>query len=261
MTSSYAPRKRSATSSVPSHETDTITIPLELDLKELPSTWYSLTPQQQSDLWDWCPPCRPIVNALYWMRHHTKTRDEQDSQHPHKPFPDYPYLDVIHKMWEKEPFLFIEKSRTMLISWWSAAETVHYVMTHQPAKAIFWAQDQDRAVTLLDYAWVLYEQQDDFLKGIYPLTRPRIRQSFDKMEFAGGGSLLALPGKDPSKIRGEHPSIVIMDECCFIENGGEAFDVAISSRVPRVLCVSSAAPSWFRRITKPATPESLEPYL
>jgi hypothetical protein len=164
-------------------------------------------------------------------------------------------------MWMKEPFLFVEKSRTMLISWWSAAETLHYVMTHQPAKCLYWAQDLDRAITLLNYAWTLYEQQDEFIKRMYPLTRPRIRQSFDKMELAGGGVLLALPGKDPSKIRGEHPTIVVMDEAAFIQEGAEAFDVAVSSRVPRMLVVSSAAPGWFRRLTKPALPIPIDEYL
>jgi hypothetical protein len=53
-----------------------------------------------------------------------------------------------------------------------------------------------------------------------------------------------------------------MDEACFIENGGEAFDVAVSSRVAergKVLVISSAAPSWFRRMTKPAVPVGLWP--
>jgi hypothetical protein len=36
-----------------------------------------------------------------------------------------------------------------MVSWWSAAETLHYCMTHQPAKVIYWAQDEDRALTIL----------------------------------------------------------------------------------------------------------------
>jgi hypothetical protein len=74
------------------------------------------------------------------------------------------------------PFLFVEKSRTMMASWWAAAETLHYVMTHQPSKGIFWAQDEDRSIALLNYAWTLYDQQEPILKDIYPLSRPRARQ-------------------------------------------------------------------------------------
>jgi hypothetical protein len=134
---------------------------------------------------------------------------------------------------------------------------LHYVMTHQPSKGIFWAQDEDRSIALLNYAWALYDQQEPSLKDIYPLSRPRDRQSFKNLELAEEGLLVALPGKDPNKIRSEHPTVLVIDEACFIENGGEAFDVALASRVPRVLVISSAAPSWFRRMTKGAVPESI----
>jgi hypothetical protein len=134
-------------------------------------------------------------------------------------------------------------------------------MTHQPSTTIYWAQDQDRAIALLDYAKVLYEQQDAVLKNIFPLARPLDRQGFDRLELKDGGIFIALPGKDPDKIRSLHPSQLLIDEACFIDNGGEAFDVAISSRVPKVLVISSAAPSWFRRMTKDARPIQLEKYL
>lgn len=195
------------------------------------------------------------------MHQWTKTRDDQDQEQPFKPFPQRPCFDVIHKVWLKEPFLFLEKSRTMMASWWAAAETLHYVMTHQPAKGIFWAIDEDRSLTLLDYAWTLYLQQDEGLKRIFPMERPRDRQSYKQLELKEGGLLVALPGKDPDKIRSEHPTVLVMDEAAFIENGAEAFDIAISSRVLRVLVISSAAPGWFRRLTKDARPISLERYL
>jgi hypothetical protein len=195
------------------------------------------------------------------MRQHTKTRDDQDPIQSYKRFPKRDYLRALHKIWIAEPFLFIEKSRTMMCSWWGAAETLHYGMTHQPSTTIYWAQDQDRAIALLDYAKVLYEQQDSILKQIFPLTRPLNRQGFDRLELEDGGIFIALPGKDPDKIRSLHPSQLLVDEACFIDNGGEAFDVAISSRVPKVLVISSAAPSWFRRISKDALPIPLESYL
>jgi hypothetical protein len=48
-----------------------------------------------------------------------------------------------------------------------------------------------------------------------------------------------------------------VDEACFIENHGEAFDIALASRVPKVLLVSTASPSWLRRLTKHAVSEPL----
>jgi len=145
----------------------------------------------------------------------------------------------------------------MITSWWAAAETLHHVMTHQPSKAILWAVDERRAVVLRDYCWVLWEQQRQELKDLYPVLRPRKNQSYDKLELAGGGSIIALPGKDPDVIRSSHPSILVLDEACFMERGGEAFDIALASRVPKILLVSTATPSWLRRLTKNAVPEPL----
>jgi hypothetical protein len=191
----------------------------------------------------------------------TKTRDDQDQLNPYKPFPKREYIEALHKVWLAERFMFVEKSRTMMCSWWGTAETLHFGMTHQPSTTIYWAQDQDRAIALLDYAKVLYAQQNDVLKQIFPLVRPLDRQGFDRLELKDGGMFIALPGKDPDKVRSLHPSQLLVDEACFIDDGGEAFDVAISSRVPKVLVISSAAPSWFRRMTKDARPISLETYL
>jgi hypothetical protein len=197
------------------------------------------------------------MDSLYWMQHATRTRDDQDPIRPYKRFPDREYFKALHALDMREAFLFVEKSRTMMASWWAIAEDLHYVMTHQPATAILWAQDERRSVNLRDYAWVLYEQMHPTLKEAFPLLRPKERQAFNQLELSRGGKLIALPGKDPDVIRSEHPARLIIDEACFIENGGEAFDVAISSRVPKVKVISSAAPSWMRDVTRDAVPEPL----
>jgi hypothetical protein len=232
------------------------------EYRKLASMWSSLEPEIQRALWKSDPLIPPIINSLYWMWNHTKTCDPQDPSQSYKPFPaDRPYLKVLHKVWIKAPIMFVEKSRTMLASWWIAAETLHWVMSRQPAKGIFWALDEDRAIALLDYAKTLYEQQDAIFKTIFPLDRPLDRQAYNRLEFKDGGLLIALPGKDPDKIRSEHPTIVIIDEAAFIQNGGESFDIALSSRVPKMACISSAAPGWFYNMTKDARPVPLEKYL
>ena len=65
----------------------------------------------------------------------------------------------------------------------------------------------------------LWQQQDDWLKQLYPLTTPdTARQAYNRLEYAHGGWLMALPGKDPGKIRSEHPTIVAFDEAAHIPN-------------------------------------------
>ena len=106
------------------------------------------------------------------------------------------------------------------------------------------AQDQDRALVLRDYVWTLHEQQEVLLRDLFPIPQARKFQSYDKMELSDGCMIVALPGKDPDNARSEHPTLIVFDEACFIERGGEAFDLALTSRVPKVVLISTAAPSW-----------------
>lgn len=222
------------------------------DLNHLLSIWHFLDQSERLTFCNEHTDLARIVDSVSWMRYGTKTLDDQDPKNPYKPFPNKPYFDELHRLWEAEPILFIEKSRTMMATWFFAAEFLHEAMIRQPSTSIFWAQDMDRAQQALDYCWVLWEQQDEDLKAMFPLARARALQARDTMELAGGSQLLALPGKDPSKIRSRHPTRIMIDEACFVDQGAEAFDVALASKVPRVVCISSAAPSWFRDMTRGA---------
>jgi hypothetical protein len=136
---------------------------MELHLNDpavLPSILNSLPPRLRSRYEQALKSCRPELQAtwdsLYWMRHSTNTKDEQDPANPYKRFPESKdYHRLLHLLWEREPVLFIEKSRTMMTSWWGVAEFTHYVQTNQPALGIFVAQDEDRAVKCIDYARIL----------------------------------------------------------------------------------------------------------
>jgi hypothetical protein len=227
-------------------------------LRALHGLWDRLTPEEREIFIR--QPGNELVSAILdsyeWMTRWTKTRDDQDHVSPYKPL-NRPYLKLLHEQWLINSVLYLEKSRSMMGTWWATAEAIHSVMTHPPAKAIFWAQDEDRAVVMRDYAWVLWEQMHPDLQRLFPVVRPKAQQHKNKIEFLNGSICVALPGKDPNKIRSEHPSVLVIDEACFVEKGAEAFDIAKSSRVPKILLVSSAAPGWLRRLTKDAVPEPL----
>lgn len=182
----------------------------------------------------------------------TRTRDDQDAENPFKPFPEREYFQVIWNLWQSEPVLLIEKSRTMMLTWLLAGLCMHTAMMRPATTVIFWAQDEDRALKPLEYCGVLWAQQHPNLKIEFPLEKPWREQGYNKKRLSNGSVLLALPGKDPEKIRSEHPTIIMMDEAAFIENGGEAFDIALATRVPKMVAVTSATPSWFRQATKNA---------
>lgn len=240
-------------------ETGTMTATLRDQLRLLLSIWDSL--DRSEELRFLRQPenaqAAPIVDSLPWMSGWTATKDDQDQTKPYRPFPRRPYFELLHELLEREPILFIEKSRTMMCSWWAAGETRHDTWIRQPSKTVFWAQDEDRAVMLVDMCWTLIEH-DKILHRYYPLDRPRNRQAYNRIEWKDGSEIVGLPGKDPEKIRGEHPTRIVMDECYFIERWAEAFDVALATRVPKILCISSAAPSEFREFTRNAVPVALD---
>lgn len=224
-------------------------------LAELRSKWHSLSESSKSllrrELLLKCPEMEGLWNSLYWMQNLTRSEDKQDPENPYKRFPkSKAYHDVLHKALLQESVLFVEKSRTMMTSWWGVGELTHFCQTNPPAEGIFVAQDEDRAVQCIDYARMLYDQQEPWLKEAYPLTRPLERQLFCTLEWAHGGHLLAITGQDPNKIRGYHPTIIMYDEAAFIDRFAEAFSAGVFTRAKKILAITTANPGDFREMTR-----------
>ena len=223
--------------------------------EELLLTSASLSPAQRSVLLrDFEHRSRAMSDALYWMQVCTKTKDEQDPENPFKPFPSRPYFQDLVTAWNQEPILFVLKSRTLMATWLFSALCLYHAMTHPAAVVLFMAQDEQRSLIPLDYAWTLWEQQEPMLQYVWPLDRPKDKQTYTVMELKNHSKLIALPGKDPDKIRGFHPSVIFFDEAADHEQFGAALDIALATRVPKLVAVSSAKPSDFCTLTETAQP-------
>jgi hypothetical protein len=116
---------------------------------------------------------------------------------------------------------------------------------------IFWGPDEDRALQPLDYAWTLWENQVQRLKEAWPLAPPRAAGVHEE-QLANDSVLVALPGKDPDRIRKGHPTIVFFDEAAIIERFEESYGIALDARPVKIVAISSAKPGEFRKITEPA---------
>jgi hypothetical protein len=99
---------------------------------------------------------------------------------------------------------------------------------------------------------MLWENQAQQLKEAWPLDRPRERQNYTRMELANDSVLVALPGKDPDRIRKDHPTIVFFDEAAIFERFEELYGVALAARPVKIVAITSAKPGDFRNITKDA---------
>jgi hypothetical protein len=129
------------------------------------------------------------------------------------------------------------------------------MMTRPATRWLIIAQDELRSLKALDYCWTLWEQQEEQFKTLWPLDRPREKQSYNVIELANDSSAMALPGKDAGgKIRSEHPTGILFDEAAYIEDFHSAMNSAISTHARKIVSLSSANPGGFRDITRYAMP-------
>lgn len=195
---------------------------------------------------------RALQDKWFWLTRCTKTVDEQDQENPYKPFPDKDYLRLTLDVYEHEPIVIVEKSRTMLCSWLTSGYCAHEMFNRPAVGVIFQSADEARAVHDVDYVKALWDHSLDPLKQRWKLARPLHVQPFNRMEMANGSWCMGITG-GPDKIRSEHPTIVVLDEAAFIDSDAN-FNVAMAARPKKLIALSSANPGWFRELTEFAEP-------
>ncbi|HXI85287.1 MAG TPA: hypothetical protein VNL17_14495 [Verrucomicrobiae bacterium] len=192
-------------------------------------------------------------DALYWLTHHTKTKDEQDPVNPYKPFPDKPYFKPIIEVLENESPVFLRKSRTMMISWLVSGWAAHKGFTKPATRVIFQSEDEDRAINDIEYVKQLWKNSDPWIRDRWPARKNVDLQPRDSFELANDSSFIALVG-NPSKIRSFHPTIYVLDEAAHVEQGEESWNVAMATEALHMIGLSSVAPGWFQDVIEFATP-------
>ena len=194
-----------------------------------------------------------LADPLLWLQKHTKTKDshwrEAGAMSPYRPFPDKPYFRPIVDMFQQEPVLFIEKSRDMMVSWLGVGLFTHAAMTNPGIEVLFQSQKEEKAFELVEYAKVLYHQQDEVLRKAFPL-KSRI-EAQGSLEFAHGSRIIGIPGGG-DQIRSYHPWGLFQDEAAFMPEAGDAYDNAVPV-CKKILVVSSAGPGWFADFVTSAT--------
>lgn len=193
-------------------------------------------------------------DCWYWLSNYTKTEDEQDSKEPVKPFPQRDYFPLVIDVLSspEEPTIWLEKSRTMMMSWTLAGWAAHTMFTRPHTGIVVQSKDEARAVKVVDYVKCLWRNSDPRLKSRWRLKKPYERQAFNKFEVANGSWILGVAG-DPDRIRSEHPTIVILDEAAFIPSD-DNYNVAVATRCLKIICNSSAEDGWMYEVIEDAIP-------
>lgn len=141
----------------------------------------------------------------------------------------------------------------MMATWLVMGWAAHMAFTRSARKIVFQSEDEDRAVHGIDCCKELWKNAMPELQRRWPLKKDIEKQAFTVLELQNGSQIVGIPG-NPDKIRSEHPSLIVFDEACHMTEFGESFGVAIATRTPKMVALSSADVGAFRDATRAAKP-------
>ena len=197
-----------------------------------------------------------VADPLIWMQRYTETKDShwqaRGAKTPYRPFPDKPYFRPLIEDWQREPLVFIEKSRNMMLSWLAVGFFTHAAMTTPSIEVLFQSQKEEKAFELVDYAKTLYDRQRPELKRAFPLKKGLSEMADGELLFANGSRIVGIPG-GADQIRSYHPWGLLMDEAAFMPEAGDCYNNAVSV-CQKILVVSSAGPGWFGEVCASGAP-------
>src|SRR5580692_6566075 len=141
-------------------------------------------------------------NPLYWLQNHTKTRDDHfmdKGTTPYARWPEKPFWPWLFGLLRSERRLFIPKSREMGLSWAVVADSVHMCQWNENTHVIIQSERESKSIDLVvgkgipGYARVLWEQQDESLRILHPLTKPIDEMPGNLLTWQNGSSIRGVP--------------------------------------------------------------------
>lgn len=139
----------------------------------------------------------------------------------------------------------------MMMTWLVMGWAAHIAFTKQARKVVFQSEDETRAIHGVDCCKELWRNSMPELIKRWPLVKDVDKQAFSSLELSNQSQIVGIPG-NPDKIRSEHPSIIVFDEACHMTEFGESYGVAINTRTPKMVALSSANVGAFRDSTRMA---------
>lgn len=162
-------------------------------------------------------------------------------------FTVHDYMRPIIKYWQQEQYLFVEKSRDMMMTWLAVTMYTWDTLFHSGRQNIFQSEDAMKTLELVKRAGFIYNNQPKFLRDVHKVHCVAGAGKAGVFIVEGLNSeILGFP-QGPDQIRQYHPSGVFQDEAAFQDKAGESFS-AIKPSIQnggRFTAVSSANPSWF----------------
>lgn len=176
-----------------------------------------------------------------------KTRDQVDVKNPIKPFPlDLEYLRLYAKLWDKERFLVVPKSRRMIMTWTNVALYTGRAMWNVGHDYAFVSKKESDADELVQRAKFIAEN----LYGIPAQVIPKCQYKYAELRFPELGSSIRAFPQGSDQLRQFTFTGIFADEMAFWENAQNMYASSIPTLEGggRFTAVSSPGPGFFKRL-------------
>jgi hypothetical protein len=155
------------------------------------------------------------------------------------PLPRKSYFEHLFKCLKENRLILIPKSRDMLTSWSVMIWAAHKAQWHN-GFAVVQTMKEDKAMEMVAYVDCLWRNQPDWLRARHEVEK----SSSTEIKWKSGGRVLGVP-QGEHQIRTYHPTMLILDECCFLPEAEQCWATAFASSPHiQLIGVSSAGPGW-----------------
>lgn len=182
------------------------------------------------------------AGPLLWLSDFTKTENPQYEEQGVPFLAGFPkktyFVPLFREFLARHHQLFIPKSRTMMTSW-AAAGFAAWSAQFKSEETVVQCLNEERAAHIIDYVRQLVDYQVPWLAKLHPIEK---RNAFT-ISWKAGGEVSAISGQADA-IRAYHPSLYLQDESAFMHESEQALAAVIPTGA-RIICISTAAPSWF----------------
>lgn len=188
---------------------------------------------------------RCAKDPMYWATTWTKTEDEHAQERglePKRSFPDKEYLYAIVAYLLLNKRTFCPKSRDMQTSWTAMMLATHMCQFYPANFFLIQTNNEEKARHLIGYAWMLYENQEPWMREHFPLS-PDCIHSRLHISWQKTGKVMGIPG-GTRQIATFHPTGYIQDEAAFWPEFLSCYAVA-DPVAGWIWSISSAGPGDF----------------
>jgi len=182
---------------------------------------------------------RCMVEPWYWLVNYVWSlqKDENvEGAETHR-FPADEYLKITFDMMFREPFLAVDKSRQMRMTWLLMSYALWHAQFMSKQEIICQTKKEEVADTeLVKRAYFMAINQPKWMRPKFSKTD----SSFCKLKFPKTGSLIKGIPSGGDQIRSYNPTITIIDEAGFFEGEFEECKTAALACCKDIKTVSTA---------------------